>query len=150
MVKRFAYLAVAAFWLASAATPAFACSWSYERGRSPDEIKEAGRNDVRRIEGTFHFEQMHGEPILEGEMAGGFRNPEVVGYIERGTGRWETIHFPSRSFEDGSCLFPATGPEGDASGTFWISRRREGGRFRILAWEGEYLPAAQSETETSN
>ena len=143
MLQPLACLAIALGLLASS-QPAAACSWSYERGRSPEEIKERGRTDVRRIVGTFHFEEMRGEPILEGEMAGGFRNPEVAGHIERSTGRWETVHYPAREFEDGGCLFPATGPEADATGTFWISRNREDGRYRILAWEGEYAPSAQA------
>jgi hypothetical protein len=133
---------------AVAVSPADACSWSYERGYSPEEIKD--RTDVRPISGIFRFEEIRGEPVLDGEGQASLLNPEVIGHIERGSGRWNTVHFPTRGFGDGGCTFPATGPEANASGTFWITRRRKGGRYRILLWEGEHLPADQPVTETTN
>jgi hypothetical protein len=128
--------------------PAVACSWSYERGTSPEEVRQ--RSDVTAIRATFRFEELRGERGLNSEGEEVVYNPEVVGVVERGATHLETIHYPGRQFEDMTCLFPGTGPVADARGTFWIATRPEHGRYRILYWEGEYLPVAPTESESTD
>ena len=120
---------------------AAACSWGYKPGHSPEDIKR--RTDVIVIEAKYRLEEMRGEPGINEEGEEVLFNPEVVGHIEMGARRWPTIHEPQ--LEWATCILPAKGPAADASGTFWITERREHGRYRILYWEGEYLQPEQTE-----
>ena len=141
-MKRFVVLAAVSFLLVSAfPQSAAACSWSYKQGFSPEDVQR--RTDVIVIEATFRFEEMRGEPGVNDEGEEALIDPEVVGHIEMGARRWPTIHNPQRGFA--TCIFPETGPAADASGTFWITERREHGRYRILYWEGEYLRPEQAQ-----
>ena len=142
-MKRFIALASVGLVLTVAfPQPAAACSWGYARGYSPEEIKR--RTGVTAVRANFRFEEMRGEPGVDEEGEEVLFNPEVVGRIESGMMRVETIHYPARQWA-GGCMFPATGPVADARGTFWITDRPEDGRHRILYWEGEHLQSEQTQ-----
>jgi hypothetical protein len=121
--------------LALQAAPAEACSFSWSRGQSPAEIRE--NPDLRRVSGTFRFIQGRGG---NGEVATNARG-WLYGRIDSERGRyWNTIQFPMYeiAIECGAYL-PPTG--NGATGTFWISRERTGGRYRLMLWEGRYVPS---------
>ncbi len=142
---KWSVLLVAAAMLAP--NSAEACSWGYERGFSPEEVKR--RTDVIAVRATFRFEEMRGERWTDPEGQEWISNPEVVGVVERGAMHLETIHTPGGQFEGMTCIFPARGPVSDARGTFWIEQRPEHGRYRILHWEGEYLEPAGDAAQTA-
>jgi len=103
-----------------------ACTFSWKRGQSPAEIRE--NPDMRRVSGTFRF--------IEGQ--GGSARGWVYGRIDSPNGRiWNTVQYPLNEFaiECGAYLAPTAN---DAAGTFWISRDRTGGRYRLMLWE--YVP----------
>ena len=119
---------------------ASACTLEWLPGYSPEEIKE--RSDVRMIQGTFRVEEFVGEPLGDDpELGPIFRDARFLGHIEsRSGGEWSTIHDAPEATT--LTCYRYLKPTNDASGTFWISRRREGGRFELLLWEGEYVQAA--------
>lgn len=146
--SRAAGMAMALLLLAALLVPqsAQACSWSYERGYSPEEVKR--RTDVIAVRATFRFEDLRGERVVDPDGREWVSDPEVAGVVERGAMHLETIHTPATTFPDSTCMFPARGPGADARGTFWIEQRPEHGRYRILHWEGEYLEAAEEAAQT--
>jgi hypothetical protein len=128
MKAALASLAIAAG-LAVQAAPAEACTFSWARGQSPREIRE--NPDMRRVSGTFRF--------IEGQGANGhdrrLARSWVLGRIDSPNGRyWNTIQWPLNEFaiECGAYLAPTAN---GATGTFWISRDRTGGRYRLMLWE---------------
>ncbi|MEP0191230.1 MAG: hypothetical protein ABJP70_11460 [Erythrobacter sp.] len=140
MIRAFALAAATAGLVLS--TPATACSFSWSPGYSPDEIKE--RANVRRVKGRFVAQDMTGSADENGELYEG----KIFGRLEtlRGTG-WDTWQeFHRISLDCGAYLKPLA----DAQGTFWISRRKKDGRYQILLWEGEYLPATDDVNEAES
>lgn len=108
-----------------------ACSFNWERGQSPAEIR--ANPDMRRVSGTFRFIEGRGG---NGEVATDARG-WLYGRIE-GDGRiWNTVQFPlyEIAIECGAYLAPTAN---GATGTFWIARDRTGGRYRLMLWEGRY------------
>jgi hypothetical protein len=125
--------------LAAVAAPgaAEACTFSWKRGFSPEEIKR--RPDVREVKGTWRMSALEGERFTDDEGQEWVRGGRFTGRIEttRGT-RWSTWHRPPDMTT--TCYIGSYfKPEADAKGTFWIARRKVGGRFEILLWEGEYV-----------
>ena len=115
-----------------------ACNWIWAPGWSPEEIPE--RADVRKVRGTYRMLQIAGKPGTDENGEPVVYNAEFRGRLEtlRGTG-WDTLHEPP--MHDLTCqIGNYHKPETDAKGTFWISRRPENGRYRILLWKGDYLP----------
>jgi len=130
--------------LTMAASPpaAHACSFSWKRGWSPDEIKQ--REDVRAVQGTWRMGALEGERFTDEEGQEWVRDGRFVGRIEEEHGvRWSTWHLApdERTTCSAGTYF---NPMADAKGTFWIARRKVDGRFEILLWEGEYLPQPQA------
>lgn len=124
--------------LALVSTPASACSFTWKKGWSPDEIKE--RSDVRKVKGTYRLVEVAGERFTDDDGEEWVRDASYHGRLNtlRGTG-WDTYHEPR--LQELTCIYYFK-PEADAKGTFWISRKKVDGRYRILLWEGEYLPAS--------
>jgi hypothetical protein len=119
---------------------AAACSAQWLPGYSPEDIKD--RSDVRMIRGTFRVEEFVGEPLGDDpELGPIFRDGKFLGNIESRSGaNWSTIH--DAPLATTLTCYRYLKPTQDASGTFWISRRREDGRFELLLWEGEYVQVA--------
>jgi hypothetical protein len=94
------------------------------------------------IRGTFRVEEFVGEPLGEDpELGPIYRDAHFLGHIKSQSGTdWSTIH--EAPVATTLTCYRYLKPTHDASGTFWISRRREDGRFELLLWEGEYLQAA--------
>ncbi len=114
-------------------TASLACSFSWNPGHSPEEIRE--RSDLRKVRGRFELIDMEGSADENGELYEG----RIFGRLitARGTG-WATWqHFHRVSLDCGAYRKPL----GDAQGTFYISRRKVDGRYEILLWDGAYLPA---------
>ena len=113
------------------AAPAEACSFSWGRGNSPAEIRE--NPALRQVRGTFNF-------ILRQDWSGHIAtdaNGWAYGRIVSERGRplyWNTVQFPlsELAIECGAY----TAPTGNgATGTFWITRERRNGRYRLMLWE---------------
>lgn len=137
-----AFLLVTIALAALAPQMASACSWSYEDGYSPNDIKE--RTDVVRVRGTYRVEGIDGTPTggvsEDGQPL--YNDGVLLGQIERGTGRWPTfIHLLPEWAHD--CGMGWNRPWTDATGTFWLERDRARHRWWIIWWEGEYLPAPE-------
>lgn len=117
--------------------PAHACTFAWKRGWSPEEIKQ--RPDVRMVEGTWAMQTLEGDRTVDEEGQHLVINGRFLGRItaKRGT-RWSTWH---RAPDHTTTCYVGSyfKPEADAKGTFWIARRKVGGRFEILLWEGEYV-----------
>jgi hypothetical protein len=129
--RRLAMLALVA---AVAPLPAAACSFSWRRGNSPAEIRE--HPGIRQVTGTFHFIQPQGEDQPIATDARGM----ALGRIDSARGRyWNTFQYPPNeiSIECGAYIAPAGN---GATGTFWISRERRNGRYRLWMFEGHYPP----------
>ena len=121
------------------ASPATACSFSWNPGWSPEEIKE--RKDLRKVTGRFEVVEIDGV----GDAKGALEKGTIYGRLTtlRGTG-WETWQpFDRISLDCGAYRRPMAAGEG----TFWISRRKVDGRYQILLWEGTYLPAQDEANE---
>jgi len=131
-MRRWTYALAAV--LALQPATAEACSFSWRRGNSPDEIRDSPA--MMTVTGTFRFEQ---------DPATGHIVTDARGYAygritsERGRRYWNTVQFPLDGFsiECGAYVAP-TG--NDATGTFWISRERRNRRYRLMLWEGRYPP----------
>jgi hypothetical protein len=127
--------------LAALATPlpAEACSASWKRGWSPKEIKR--RADVREVEGTWRLSELQGQRYTDGDGQEWVIDGRFTGRIETARGWvWETWHEPPD--ERTTCYVGRYfKPVADAKGRFWITRSKVDGRYRILLWEGEYLPS---------
>lgn len=114
------------------ASPTAACSFSWQKGWSPEEIKQ--RDDLRSVKGRFVLE----DSSLSRSNDGLYTLGTITGRLEtqRGTG-WSTWQdYSEISVDCGAYRKPLA----DAEGTFWISRKRKDGRYQIYLWEGEYLP----------
>lgn len=136
-MNRFVTLAIALTAL-GLPTASNACSASWLPGWSPEEILE--RKDVRRVHGTYRLLQVSGNPQTDQNGQPVIVNAEFRGRIDtlRGTG-WNVYHDPP--MYELTCTYGMYfKPETDATGTFWISRRKVNGRYRLLLWEGEHLP----------
>ena len=112
-----------------------ACTFSWRRGQSPAEIRD--NPDLRRVDGTFRFIEGQGGSVHDRRLARSW----VLGRIDSPNGRyWNTIQWPLNEFaiECGAYLAPTAN---GATGTFWIARDRTGGRYRLMLWEGRYVPS---------
>lgn len=128
---------MAAAWLSLiAASPAAACSFSWKPGWSPDEIK--AREDVRMVRGTFHVVGTEGDANADGMLENGW----IYGRLQtrRGTG-WDTVQDYSLFAVECAAYRK---PTSDARGVFWIERQRTDGRYKLLLWEGDYLPDGET------
>ncbi len=120
------------------AAPASACTFTWQKGWSPEEIKKRG--DIRRVTGTFEVQDRSGS----GDEYGDLYEGTIYGRLStlRGTG-WDTWQeFHRISLDCGAYEKPLA----DAQGTFWISRKKKDGRYQIYLWEGEYLPAKEPQS----
>lgn len=119
------------------APAAQACSLTWAPGWSPDEIKE--RADVRKVRGTYRLVEIAGERFTNDNGEEWVRDAKYLGQLNtlRGTG-WDVIHEPR--IPDLTCIYYFK-PEADATGTFWISRSKVDGRYRLMLWEGDYISA---------
>ncbi len=125
---------------ALAGSPAAACSMDM---RPVHERIERIKTDpdVRLVKGAFHFEQVRGEPVNNPDLPGWLQNAEILGKVEtrRGTA-FETVH--AAPDESTTCYVGTYfKPISDASGIFYLSRRKTDGRYELLHWEAENLPA---------
>lgn len=96
--------------------------------------------EVRLVKGIFHLEEVRGKPMNDPDYPGWLLDAVVLGKVEtlRGTA-FETSH--AAPDQTTTCYVGTYfKPEGDASGTFYLSRRKANGRYELLHWEGEYLP----------
>jgi len=128
----------------AAPLPAEACSASWQRGWSPKEIKR--RADVRMVKGTWHMEALEGRRVTDAEGQEWVMDGRFTGRIETARGWvWATWH--EAPDERTTCFVGMYfKPTADAKGTFWIARSKVDGRYRILLWEGEYLPLPAPQT----
>jgi hypothetical protein len=117
-----------------AAAPAQACTFTWERGYSPREIR--ANPEMRTVTGTFRFIQnpTNGHIVTDSE---GY----AFGRISAPGRHWDTVQLPLNeiSIECGAYTAP-TG--NDATGTFWISRERQRGRYLLMLWE--FAPARET------
>lgn len=123
-----AALALLALGALFTAQPLWACSMS----STPSEarkiiLSEAG---LKRVKGTFRVDESvepagYGEPFL------------IRGTIttKRGTERKVWLHYMDVWVQCGVQFAPSA----DASGVFWISRKKTEQRREIRMWEGQYL-----------
>jgi hypothetical protein len=140
-VIRSAWLAVAIL-LATLAlsSPAQACSFTWSPGYSPDEIKE--RDDVRAVRGVFRVVDVDGTAGEDGTLASGV----IYGRIKmRGGKVWNTVQEYNTFWVDCGAYVQ---PTADAKGVFWISRTAKNGRYKMMLWDGEYLPANNPSKDT--
>lgn len=124
---------------------AHACSISYKKGYSPEEIKR--RYDVRKIEGVFKLTEITGEHFTNENGEDMIRYAKLLGQISSKNGRvWRTIQPPPDALFIDICGCDCWyhKPEADATGTFWITRNAKGDRFELLLWEGDYLPKSEA------
>lgn len=122
---------------------ASACTFSWKRGWSPDEIKT--RYDVREVRGTFRLAELTGRRFTDEEGVQWIQNGIYEGTIEPRRGKpWRTFH-PAPDMRTTCYAGTYFKPTADARGTFWISRKKVDGRYQILLWEGEYIPAQNAE-----
>lgn len=113
------------------AAPAAACSFSWARGNSPGEIRE--NPALRQVRGTFNFVVAQDGSGHVATDANGWAYGRIVS--ERGRPPyWNTVQYPLNVFaiECGAYTAPTGNP---ATGTFWISRVRRNGRYRLMLWE---------------
>ncbi|MXO90050.1 hypothetical protein [Pontixanthobacter aquaemixtae] len=130
--------ALAAAILLGNSTGAFACSFSWKEGFSPEEIKQ--REDVRKVTGTIEIGELQGSADENGELWEGTIFSRIT--TLRGTG-WETWqNFHRVSLDCGAYRKPLA----NGRGIFWISRQKIDGRYEILLWEGEYSRNSQSKS----
>ena len=116
------------------ATPALACTFTWERGYSPAEIR--ANPEMRTVTGTFRFIQNpdNGHIVTDSE-------DYAFGRITAPGRHWDTVQLPLNelSIECGAY----TAPTGNgATGTFWISRARQRGRYLLMLWE--FAPAPET------
>lgn len=116
------------------AAPAQACTFTWERGYSPAEIR--ANPEMRTVTGTFRFIQnpANGHIVTDSE---GY----AFGRITARGRHWDTVQLPLSeiSIECGAY----TAPTGNgATGTFWISRERQRGRYLLMLWE--FAPARET------
>lgn len=109
--------------------PAAACSVSGNYNR-PVEERIAGREDLRRVTGTYRIERIDPQTTYLGDMP-------VHGRLTTLRGTSFAIVQPyNRVWVE--CLIYDL-PMGDAAGTFYISRRPRGGEYELVDWSGHYI-----------
>jgi hypothetical protein len=116
------------------AAPAQACTFSWERGYSPAEIR--ANPEMRTVTGTFRFIQNPANDHIVTDSEG-----YAFGRITARGRHWDTVQLPLSeiSIECGAY----TAPTGNgATGTFWISRERQRGRYLLMLWE--FAPAREA------
>jgi len=126
-------VAVASF-LALVPVTARACTFSWGRGYSPAEIR--ANPEMRTVTGTFRFIQNPANDHIVTDSEG-----YAFGRITARGRRWDTVQLPLSeiSIECGAY----TAPTGNgATGTFWISRERQRGRYLLMLWE--YAPPREA------
>jgi hypothetical protein len=125
--------------------PVDACSFSWKKGWSPNEIKR--RADVRRVEGVFTLKELVGERHTDPEGIDWVSDGKFIGALESKNGVIRnTVH--EAPDDTTTCRYGSYfKPEANAKGSFWISRTKKDGRYQILLWEGEYLKAAKNAAE---
>ena len=132
------------------APQALACSFAWKRGWSPEEIKK--RYDVREVRGVFRLSELTGHRFTDEDGSEWIENAVFEGTIEPRRGKpWRTYH-PAPDMRTTCYVGSYFKPTADAEGTFWISRKKVDGRYQILLWEGEYIPAqnAQDKIESDS
>jgi hypothetical protein len=120
-------LAVASVAAAQAA-PAWACTVTRTAPRDP-AVRYAG-TDVRRVIGTYRLERVAAPGTMDRAMV-------IHGRLttRRGT-YFDLYQFYRQQWVD--CLIYDL-PVHDASGTFYLSRHSNNGRYQLLGWSGEYV-----------
>lgn len=110
---------------------AAACSFSWRRGHSPEEIRE--NPALREVRGTFNF-------IMAQDGSGHIATDArgwAYGRIDAERGRpryWNTVQFPLSEIAIECGAY--TAPTGNgATGIFWISRERRNRRYQLMMWE---------------
>jgi hypothetical protein len=108
---------------------AAACSVSGNYNR-PVEERIAGRDDLRRVTGTYRIERIDLQTTYLGDMP-------IHGRLTtlRGTGFAIVQPYNPVWVE---CLIYYL-PMGDAAGTFYISRRARDGEYELVDWSGHYV-----------
>ena len=127
-----ATLHVCAVVVSLSAIPADACSFSWEKGWSPNEIRY--RADVWEVRGEFRFVDSNtGDPIAEGNLTL-TASKDLLGRIDRPKGKpILTTQNYSQAAVDCSAYLP---PLNNTSGSFWIERWPDkNGRYRLFMWK---------------
>jgi len=113
-----------------------ACTFKWNPGFSPDEIKE--RTDIRKVKGAFRIVDLRGTTNSDGELQDGIIYGRIV---TRQGGHIDTFHHYSEfAMQCGADRRPVA----DGTGTFWIKMRPVKGQHEMMLWEGEYLPQQSS------
>lgn len=131
----FATLLVGQFSLIAAAlqaVPVQSCSKADPQAPTAAE-RIASRTDLRAVSGTF------GLQAVEGSQPG--KPQRVLAYIstEPGKGIEVAYLFDPLQVACGNYHLP----QGDATGTFYLSRTRRDGRYELIEWSGEYVKAGR-------
>ncbi len=109
-----------------------ACSMSGTPLEARQEIRED--SSLRRLEGNFFVEG-------EIEWPASYGDPAIInGRIESKSGRSYPVQLEYLELLVPCGLQPT--PPKNASGTFWITRKKRDGRYKMQLWVGEYLPEA--------
>jgi hypothetical protein len=110
------------------AAPARACSTS-RRPADTAQQRIAGRTDLRRVIGTYRIERVD-PPATDGQV-------RVHGRITTARGNLvETVQPYHPAWVECAIYYL---PVGDASGTFYLSRRPQDGEFELVDWSGQYM-----------
>jgi hypothetical protein len=99
----------------------------------PVEERIAGRDDLRRVTGTYRIERMDPQTIYLGDMP-------IHGRLTTVRGISFAIVQPYNQVWV-ECLIYYL-PMADAAGTFYISRRERDGEYELVDWSGRYIPGA--------
>ena len=138
-VKRAVLAFAAAGVVVWAAIPAHACSFDMRPVRERVEMIKSDP-EVRRVKGVFRWEEVRGEPMDDPKYPGWLRDAKILGRVETlGGSRFETVH-PAPDQMTTCYVGAYFKPETDASGIFYISRKKTDGRYELLHWEAADTP----------
>lgn len=113
---------------AIAASPAMACSVANPPANTVAK-RIAGRTDLQRVGGTFRIASVTPVPGQERSI--------VRGTITRENGRSYPVAYPFVTIWVYCSIYYL--PQGEASGTFYLSRRKREGRYELIDWSGRYI-----------
>lgn len=110
--------------------PAEACSVSRTLAGTAEE-RVAGRTDLRPVKGTLRLDsiQWHNSHY-DGKPS------RVFGRVTTQRRTWLVVYSFDQLWVD--CLIYYL-PTHDASGTFYVSRRKRDGYYELVDWSGEYI-----------